>query len=155
MQRSGERHFQTERMATARTPRYSMPGLLKRKQRGHCGWSRVNRGVGSGKRWSWRIGRNQIIQSLASHGEAIGFYSKWDGKHYRGVWGGGLCTREFSMQSCLFTLFVGFKGKLTYSELLLVEHILSCKLNRNPLELSTRYLNMKYAARWQNLSVCV
>ena len=63
-----------------------------------------------------------------------------------GVCGGGLCTREFSMQSCLFTLFIGLKGKLTYSELLLVEHILSCKLNRNPLELSTSYLNMKHAA---------
>lgn len=51
------------------------------------------------------------------------------------------------MQSRLFTLFIGFKGKLTYSELLLVEHILFCKLNRNPLESSTRYLDMKYAAR--------
>lgn len=64
MQRSGERNFQTERMATARAPRYSMPGLLKRKQGGHCGWSRVG-GVGSGKLESWEGARShRALQAM-------------------------------------------------------------------------------------------
>ena len=75
MQRLGERHFQTERMATARTPRYSMPGLLKRKQRVESGVESIG-GEGVGRDEVGDIGRNQIIQSFATHGEAIGFYSK-------------------------------------------------------------------------------
>ena len=64
MQRSGERNFQTERMATARAPRYSMPGLLKRKQGGHCGWSRIG-GVGSGKLESWEGARShRALQAM-------------------------------------------------------------------------------------------
>ena len=43
-------------------------------------------------------------------------------------------------------LFMGFEGTGTYSELLFVEHILSCKLDGTPLESGTRlwHLSMKY-----------
>lgn len=35
-------------------------------------------------------------------------------------------------------LLTGYKGTLTYSELLFAEHIPSCKLDRNPLESGTK-----------------
>ena len=63
MQRSGERNFQTERMATARVPRYSMPGLLKRSEEA------VVAGVESrGREWeemSWRAGKQPAHRELA------------------------------------------------------------------------------------------
>lgn len=79
-----------------------------------------------------QLGRSLIVQSLSNHGKDIGFYSKWDGKHWKAFKPGNISASVSSgaLQTLLSILFIGFQWALRYPKLLFAEYILSCKLDR-------------------------